>query len=192
MAGSVFCTNCGLNLNEPAAPPTPPESTGSPDGPDGRLRRPWLWVTLLVIGLALLFGGLYLIFRVLTSAQEEIGRRTPFPTLDRTALATFFPIPTETAQPATATLTRAPTLTRGPTLTPTILSAPVHTATVANAPDCTAIGQTWTREKDSMLMMCVPAGSFTSGSFRAATPAVKKRSTAAAWPWPGIGSTAAR
>ena len=128
-AGSVICSNCGLNLAEP--------SPGSPQVPGRPPPRLWLWGILFMVGLALLITGLYLIIRVFTSAQDEITRRTPLPTLDRTAIATYFVIPTETPPPPTATLTRAPTLTTGPTLTPTILSAPVTTSTPEETPEKT-------------------------------------------------------
>ncbi len=156
MAGSSFCTNCSLNLLEPTAPP-PSDATAPVSIHKTPFKeRLWLWIALLVIGVALLLGGFYLLFRVFTSAQDEIARHTPIPT--RTITPTPTPRPTLTPSPS-PTITPTP----GPTLTPTEVSANVDIAPPADLPECITAGQTYTRQQDGMVMVCVPAGSFTIG-----------------------------
>jgi len=148
MAGTSFCPNCGLDLGEPPA-----------QAPRRRLLPVFFGIGVILVGilLAVILLPKLIGFLVDSSARAQqaappfSGTAAPVGTdlipqiLTATALAGHVPGPSDTLSP----------------------SSPAATASQAAIslipPACTAVGQTWIRPSDQMLMECVPAGSFNIG-----------------------------
>lgn len=143
-AGSLFCTHCGLNLEEPpevipAAVEAQPELATEPISAPAvkTAQRKRLWIFLLCVGLVFLIGGGILISNGLSGKKGG-------------------EVPPVTAQPGLLT----PTASVNRTST---APAPTRTPIAATPPACSAVGQVWVRPTDQMEMVCIPAGSFSIG-----------------------------
>ncbi len=131
----------------------------------GKMKSNKIWKTAITIvfGLALIviLGGCTLRSRPapeITSSPmpaTALPEFTPSPT-EKTPIKTFTPVISQTP----ALNTQSPTKTNLPTLT---LTAQIPINTPTGSPECMAIGQSWVRPKDGMVMLCIPAGSFPMG-----------------------------
>jgi len=172
-----------------SAQPAPAPTPGVRSVPVVRKRSPlpaWFWpvvggivvlLILLVFVVGVMLGGgggtptkvpqpTRTMAAVVTSTPSLTPTRTPTPTSTPpgidirvpTLTATNTRWPTSTSLPPTATDTRRPTATATPQPTLTLKPTAIPTRRVIQA------GDTQTRSKDGMVMVYVPAGTFTMGS----------------------------
>jgi serine/threonine-protein kinase len=121
-------------------------------------RRVWPWVLAAVVTAVL---GVVLLALWIGPGNT---RRTPTP------LALASPPAAATEEQSVVTAQPSPTVTLAPTSTPPsptdtaeATTAPVETPTPTETPSGPALGDTWTRRTDGMVMVFAPAGEFMMG-----------------------------